>query len=171
LGGRALPPPAQQPRAAPPGGKPLAGAAWVSGQVALESVATLRDDGFAAIIDLRPDGESPDQPASSAMAAESGRQGLQFTYVPVPRSEIPDAAVDALVAALASAKRPVLLYCGSGRRASRTWALAEASRAGGLQAGDIEAVLSRLGQPVEDLRPRIDRRVAARSTVSDARPH
>jgi uncharacterized protein (TIGR01244 family) len=78
---------------------------------------------------------------------------------------MPDAVADDLAAALSATDAgPVLLYCRSGRRAARAWALAEASRRGGLTAEEIESAVRNVGQPVDDLRDRIRGRVAARQS-------
>ncbi|WP_172461855.1 beta-lactamase hydrolase domain-containing protein [Dyella jiangningensis] len=142
--------------------KPLADGVWVSEQIGPPQLALLRQQRFATVVDLRPDGEVAAQPSSSDMADAAGRAGLAFSYVPVPHGAIPDGAVNALQKALASEPRPVLLYCRSGRRAARTWALAEASRPGGLDARAIRKVVLDVGQPVDDLGAEIQARIAAR---------
>jgi uncharacterized protein (TIGR01244 family) len=88
---------------------------------------------------------------------------LTFAYVPVPHGDIPGQAVDALGQSLASAGKPVLLYCRSGKRAARTWALSEASRADGLDAVAIQAAVRSAGQSADDLAESIAARIAARS--------
>lgn len=117
---------------------------------------------YAKIIDLRPDGEVDGQPSSSEMAQAARRQAVAFGYVPVPHGEIPEEAVLKLRQALADQKGQVLLYCRSGKRAARTWALAEAGRPGGLQADEIIAAVRGAGQEADDLRPRIQSAIAAR---------
>ncbi len=134
----------------------------VRDQVQLDGVARLRAEGFHTLIDLRPDGEAADQPSSGAVAEAARRSGLAFSYVPTPHGDIPDATVAALAQTLATAERPVMLYCRSGKRAARVWALAEASRTGGFDAGAIAAAVRAAGQPIDDLLPRIEARIAAR---------
>lgn len=151
------------PRAIPM--KLLADGVWVSEQIGPPQLALLRQERFAAVVDLRPDGEVAGQPSSSAMADAASRAGLAFSYAPVPHGAIPDDAVSALQKALASQPRPVLLYCRSGRRAARTWALAEASRSGGLDAQAIRQAVLAVGQPVADLDAEIQARVAARPST------
>jgi len=133
----------------------------VSTQLELSAVSAVRRR-YAKIIDLRPDGEVQGQPSSADMAGAARRQGLHFSYVPVPHGEIPEAAVTQLREALAHERGPVLLYCRSGKRAARTWALAEAGRPGGLQADEIIAAVRAAGQEADDLRPRIEKAIAER---------
>jgi uncharacterized protein (TIGR01244 family) len=83
----------------------------------------------------------------------------------VPHGEIPEQAVTRLREALDRQQGPVLLYCRSGKRAARTWALAEASRPNGLPAEAIVAAVRGAGQEADDLRPRIDAAVAARGAA------
>lgn len=135
---------------------------WVSEQVQPEDMAELKQKGFRSIIDLRPDGEQQGQPSSDAINASAALSGLTFAYVPVPHGDIPDSQVDSLAMSLAVAEKPVILYCRSGRRAARTWALLEASRADGLDAKAIRLALNSAGQPSADLDSAIEARVAAR---------
>ena len=77
--------------------------------------------------------------------------------------DVPDHVVRDLAQALGVAERPVLLYCRSGKRAARVWALAEASRKGGPLKADIVGAVLAAGQPVDDLLPQIEARIAARA--------
>ena len=133
-------------------------------QVPLADVPGLSVKGYRTIIDLRPDGEERDQPASAAVAQAAAGAGLRFAYVPTPRGAIPDAVVADFARALDGAEGPVLLYCRSGSRAARVWALAEAARPGGGDAAAIAGAVKAAGQEVDDLMPRIAARIAARTT-------
>jgi uncharacterized protein (TIGR01244 family) len=134
----------------------------VTAQLRLQNIAALREQGFRTIIDLRPDGEAPDQAPSASIKQVAERAGFAFAFVPVPHGDIPAASVDALSRALIEAKKPVLLYCRTGRRAARTWALVEAQRPGGLDAAAIELAVKNAGQSAEDLDGPINAGVSAR---------
>jgi uncharacterized protein (TIGR01244 family) len=142
--------------------KQLTGDVWVSEQITPLQVLGLQAERFATIVDLRPDGEQTGQPSSLEMADAAARAGLAFSYDPVPHGVIPKEAVSKLQASLATQPKPILLYCRSGRRAARTWALAEASRPGGLDARSIEQLVQTAGQSVDDLEHDIQARIAAR---------
>ena len=135
----------------------------VAGQIGPADLAAAHDRGIRTVVAMRPDGEDTAQP-SAAMIGDAARSGgLAFAYIPVPHGDMPDSVADDLSAALSSAgNRPVLLYCRSGRRAARAWALAEASRPGGLSPREIEAAVVGIGQPVDDLAERIRVRADAR---------
>jgi uncharacterized protein (TIGR01244 family) len=135
---------------------------WVSEQVLPEDVAALKQKGFHSIIDLRPDGEQQGQPGSAEINAAAAANDLTFAYVPVPHGDIPDSQVDSLALSLDVVEKPVMLYCRSGRRAARTWALSEASRPGGLDASAIRLALDSAGQPSSDLDPAIASRISKR---------
>lgn len=140
----------------------LGGEISVAEQILRDDIPRLKASGFAAIIDLRPDGEADDQPDSKAIESVVVGNRMDFAYVPVPHGEIPDSAVQALSSALSSLPRPVLLYCRSGRRAVRTWSLVEASRAGGQNAEAIQSAAKGAGQSIDDLLPLIAQRIALR---------
>ncbi|KHJ59198.1 beta-lactamase hydrolase domain-containing protein, partial [Burkholderia glumae] len=77
-----------------------------------------RGAGFRAVICNRPDGESADQPAFAEIAAAARELGLDARYLPVEAADrIGEAQVDAFGAMLDALPKPVLAYCGSGRRA------------------------------------------------------
>lgn len=141
---------------------PLTAGVKVTEQIRLGDVVRIQAAGYKTLIDLRPDGEAADQPSSERVGTLARASDLDFAYVPVPHGDIPDSAVDALSKTLAASPRPVLLYCRSGRRAVRTWSLAEASRPGGLDAPAIVAAAKAAGHTVDDLLPAIARRIAAR---------
>lgn len=140
----------------------LAPGVWISEQIGPEQLAQVKSRGFRAVVDLRPDGEVAGQPSASAMGQAAAAQGLRFSYIPVTHGDVPPVAVDALGRALAHEETPVLLYCRSGRRAARTWALAEASRPGGLDAPAILNAVHGAGQDAGDLADQLTARIAAR---------
>lgn len=156
-----------------PGRRPLLLPASENGDVYISSQISLRDVGYMArrrmrtIIDMRPDGEAPDEPSHLEMEQSAKAQGLEFSYIPVPHESIPPATVNALGNVLASAEKPVVLYCRTGRRAVRTFALFEASRHDGPGADAILGMVRNAGFSAEDLRPEIVSRIVARTAVSE----
>lgn len=153
--------------AVPQGVHALAPGVSLSGQLQSVDLERMKAQGFASVIDLRPDGEADDQPAANAMQSAAQAQSLKFAYVPVPHGDIPAASVEALAQALQDSPKPVLLYCRSGRRAARTWSLVEASRPGGMPVPDILAAVKASGQSADDLLPLLAQRVAHRRPVQD----
>ncbi|MBS0516815.1 MAG: TIGR01244 family phosphatase [Proteobacteria bacterium] len=135
---------------------------WVTSQVSLEDIRGGKLHGARMLIDLRPDGEAPDQPPSAQVADAARAAGIDFAYIPVAHGAIADEAVTKLRSTLAGQPGPALLYCRSGSRAARTWALGEATDERGLPAATIRDIVARAGFATRDLDADIDARIAAR---------
>ena len=124
----------------------------VAPQIGVDDIATAADQGFALVINNRPDGEAPDQPTSAQMEAAARAAGLDYAFVPVRGGPTLE-QVEAVDAAIAEAKGPVLAFCRSGTRSIVTWSLGQARTGArergelvrlGEQAGyDLSAVLAR----------------------------
>lgn len=97
----------------------------VAPQIAPEDMAQAARDGFVLVINNRPDGEAPDQPASADMAAAAKAAGLAYVHIPVRGGPTPG-QVEAVAEAVAGAKGPVLAFCRSGTRSINTWSLGQA---------------------------------------------
>lgn len=95
----------------------------VSGQVLPQDVPALAVAGFRMIINNRPDGEQPGQPAGAELAAAAAAAGLAYHHIPVAGGLSPQ-QVQAMAAALDSADGPVLAFCAAGLRSTYLWALA-----------------------------------------------
>jgi uncharacterized protein (TIGR01244 family) len=119
--------------------------ASVAGQVWPEDLPSLVAAGFRTIVNNRPDGEQPGQPAAAEIEAAAQAAGLGYHHIPVAGG-FSQAQVDAMTSALASG--PVLAFCASGTRSTFLWALARA------QAGDDPAELgAKAASAGYDLRP------------------
>ncbi len=97
----------------------------VAPQIELTDVARAKAEGFAMIINNRPDGESPDQPSSAQIEAAARAAGIAYVHLPVrggPTAE--QAEIEQGI--LADAKGPVLAYCRSGTRSIVTWSVGQA---------------------------------------------
>lgn len=140
---------------------------YIASQLSPDQVGRLRRSGFRSLIDLRPDGEAADQPASSVIDAAARASHLDFRYIPTPHGEIPDAVVDEFEQALDEMPRNTVVYCRTGRRAVRVFALAEASRADGPAVDEILKMTVQAGFAAEDLRSSLVARIARRGSHSD----
>jgi uncharacterized protein (TIGR01244 family) len=149
--------------------KPLAPGVDVTSQLRIGDIRTLQGR-FATIIDLRPDGEAPDQPSSSVVEGNCKDFGIKFAYVPVPHGTIPDKSVRALERAIQANPKAILLYCHSGKRAVRTFCLAEASRPGGASLERILAAANAAGHSADDLSSELTARIAHRSSKPEVAP-
>jgi len=96
----------------------------VSGQITVADLDEIKALGFKSIVSHRPDGEEAGQPAFAEIAARAEELGLKIKHVPVgPMGVTPEAVTD-MVDALDDFDRPMLGYCRSGARSTRTYELA-----------------------------------------------
>lgn len=96
----------------------------VWGQIGAEEVAAAADAGFTTIVNNRPDGEEPGQPAGAEIAAAAAAAGLAYIAIPVDHSGFREDQAAAMAEALNSADGPILAFCRSGTRSTFLWALA-----------------------------------------------
>ena len=98
----------------------------VSPQITPEEARAAVAGGVTLIINNRPDGEAPDQPANAEIEAAAKAGGADYLYLPVVGRPTP-AQAKAQAEAVAAAKGPALAFCRSGTRSITTWALGEAA--------------------------------------------
>jgi uncharacterized protein (TIGR01244 family) len=136
---------------------------YLTSQLQTEDISRVSRKGIHTIVAMRPDGEAEDQPSSSEIAAVAARvRAMRFHYIPVPHDTIPETAVIALQQALRESQGSTLLYCRTGRRAVRLFALTEAARYGGPGMDAILDIVKTAGFSADDLQETIKQRIAAR---------
>jgi len=135
----------------------------VSTQITVDDVKAIRDKGFRTIVNMRPDDEAPEHAKYPEMQTAAQAAGLGYGYIPLKKGKpMPATAPEALVSVLTRMPKPVLLFEETPERPAKVWALAEASRAGGLDADAILAAVKSAGFSADDLAPQIAKRIAAR---------
>ena len=107
----------------------------VAPQIGVEDIAAAADQGFTLVINNRPDGEAPGQPTSAQMEAAARAAGVEYVHIPVVGGPTLE-QVEAVEAAIAEAKGPVLAFCRSGTRSIVTWSLGQA-RTGARPRGEL----------------------------------
>jgi uncharacterized protein (TIGR01244 family) len=117
------------------------------GQLQAADMAAAVERGVTVIVNNRPDGEEPGQPAAAEIEAAAKAAGLAYAHIPI-EAEFSSDKVAALSAALAEAEGLALLFCRSGTRSAYLWALARA-REGALP----EALLRNAARAGYSLRP------------------
>ena len=120
----------------------------VSPQISPDDIAQIKAAGFVAIINNRPDGESPDQPSSATMQAAAEAAGLAYHYIPLGREGVSPEMVEETKAVLEGSTGPVFCYCRSGTRSTTLWAL---SQAGKLPAQEIVTAAAHAGYDMSHL--------------------
>ncbi len=123
-----------------------------SPQLTPDDVAAAAAQGFRTIIDLRPDGEEPGQPAAATIEAAAREHGLAFVHIPVVSGQVGDTQVDAMAEAMAAQPGPALGYCRSGTRVATLWAL---TQGGKTDADKLINTARGAGYDLEKLRPRL----------------
>ena len=107
-------------------------------QISVADVEEAARQGFKTIINNRPDGESPDQPAGHEIEAAAARAGLAYFHIPVAGGPTPQ-QVETMQQVLETAAKPVLAFCRSGTRSIVTWSLSQAA-SGARDRGDLVAL-------------------------------
>lgn len=96
----------------------------VTSQPDIKSFTAFAIQGYAAVINVCPDGE-PGQLGDAAEKAASAEAGVSYSFVPVNGSAITEADIRAFQNALNEAKGPVVAHCSSGTRALTLHVLGE----------------------------------------------
>ena len=120
----------------------------VSGQISPEDIATLKSLGFVAIVNNRPDGESPDQPAGAEIEAAAKAAGLAYHAIPLGREGVNADLVEKTKAVIEGSDGPVFCFCRSGTRSTTLWAL---SQAGEMDASEIISQAAEAGYDMSHL--------------------
>ena len=111
----------------------------VSPQITPADVARAKAQGFTTIVNNRPDGEAPDQPAAAEIEAAARAAGLAYVHIPVRGMPTPE-QVEETRAAILNSEGPVLAFCRTGTRCINTWSIGER-----LAGGDRDELV-RIGQ-------------------------
>lgn len=120
----------------------------VSGQIGPEDVAVIKAAGFTTIVNNRPDGEAPEQPAGAEIEAAARTAGLDYVFIPMGRAGVTPDMVEKTQATLEGSEGPVLCFCRTGTRSTTLWAL---SQAGQMDAGDIISAAANAGYDMSHL--------------------
>jgi uncharacterized protein (TIGR01244 family) len=124
----------------------------VSPQITVEDIDEAARLGFRTIINNRPDGEDPTQPASREIEAAATAAGLAYFYLPVRGGPTPQ-QVETTERLLEEVQGPVLAFCRSGTRSIVTWALAQA-QADARPRDELVSLGRQAGYDLEGLLPR-----------------
>ena len=114
-------------------------------QLTVADIDEAAAQGIRLIVNNRPDGEEPGQPASAEIEAAARATGIAYRHIPIAGG-FPPEQVEAMAQALEQG--PVLAFCRSGTRSTFLWALARAKR--GAPAEESVAAAAAAGY---DLRP------------------
>jgi len=120
----------------------------VSPQISLEDIPAIKAAGFVAIINNRPEGESPDQTPGAEIEMAAHAAGLAYHFIPLGREGVSAQMVEDTKSVLEGSTGPVFCYCRSGTRSTTLWAL---SQAGKQPANEIISAAANAGYDVSHL--------------------
>jgi uncharacterized protein (TIGR01244 family) len=126
----------------------------VAAQIDEAAVADAAAQGFALIVNNRPDGEEPSAPQGEAIAAAAAAAGIGYVAIPVGSGGFGPAEIDALALALREIDGPILAYCRSGTRSTYLWALANARDGGAVE--PLIAAAAAQGYDISGIRPTLE---------------
>lgn len=126
----------------------------VSGQIQPADIAALKAAGFVAIVNNRPDGESPEQPTGAEIEQAAKAAGLDYFAIPLGREGVSPDMVEQTRSVLEGSAGPVFAFCRSGTRSTTLWAL---SQAGEMDAADIISQAAEAGYDLSHLAGHLSR--------------
>ena len=125
----------------------------VSPQIAPNDLATLRERGFALVINNRPDGEEPGQPVGRDIERAALAAGLAYLAIPVAGG-FSVSQVSAMNEAIEAAFGPVFAFCRTGTRSTLLWSLVQASK--GASPETIAATAAAAGYDIAPVRAAVE---------------
>ncbi len=128
--------------------RPLAPGVRVWGQIHADDVVRAKDLGVTLIVNNRPDGEEPGQPASAQVEAWARAAGLDYASVPVRGRPTPEDA--AAMADLLAKTDSALIFCRSGMRSTAAWAMAQTA-SGAMSPDEARAAAAAAGYDLSGL--------------------
>ncbi len=127
---------------------------YASPQVTPQEISEAAAMGITLVVNNRPDGEAPDQPAGADIEAAARAAGMDYLAIPIGSAGFSEPQVEKLQDALASAEGPALGFCRSGTRSTLLWSLARART--GDDPEDISEAAAAAGYDVSPVRPAMD---------------
>ena len=108
-------------------------------QASPEDMAVVAKQGFASVMNNRPDFEhDADQPTAQSVADAAHAVGMGFYDLPFSASRVTPELLVQFAQVVGQAKKPILLYCRSGARSTAIYRMAV--EAGYLNAEDLSLV-------------------------------
>ncbi len=98
----------------------------ISGQVSLDEIKTLANEGVKTLICNRPDGEEANQITCTEIIAAAKENGINFIHIPVAGKNIPTEPLNEFNQVIDSCDHKIHAYCKTGMRAAIFWALSYA---------------------------------------------
>ena len=121
----------------------------IGAQISPEDIEQLRVDGFASIINARPDDEIGEYMTSEEAKRLAEESGLAYAHTPTEGHEIFETEIiDVFEKALAELPTPIFSHCKTGTRSAMLWALVAARHR---EVEDVIETLRDAGQELDFL--------------------
>ncbi len=90
----------------------------ISGQITVDDVKSLANQGYKTLVNNRPDGEEPNQPSSDDIAKVAGEYGIEYRHIPFAGGMFEMHHVQEFADFYNQSQRPLHIFCRSGNRSS-----------------------------------------------------
>lgn len=90
-------------------------------QIQASDIPAIAAAGYRVLINNRPDGEAPGQPASAEVERAAEAAGLEYHYYPLNAFNYPGDDLEAMAALFDDPEKPVFAFCRSGTRSCNLW--------------------------------------------------
>ncbi|HEX9933379.1 MAG TPA: TIGR01244 family sulfur transferase [Allosphingosinicella sp.] len=95
----------------------------VAGQILPSQVSEIAAVGVTMIVNNRPDGEEPGQPAAAEIEAAARAAGLGYRHIPIASGFATGDILAMMDAMIEAGEGKLLAFCKSGTRSTFLWAL------------------------------------------------
>lgn len=98
---------------------------YISDQIKVSDMNTLKNMGIKSIINNRPDNEDKSQPLSHDLFQSATDINLDYQYLPVMPSTFSNETIAKLTKMLDIMEKPIVMFCRTGNRSTNLWALSQ----------------------------------------------
>lgn len=125
---------------------------YITGQISPEQIKQASTEGIKTIVNLRPDGEKTGyiDAADASDLAVNGK--LNYHHLPIAMTGPNQDQVNSFGELLENCEAPVLVHCGTGKRAAILWALCNK---GILSVDEIIKCCADCGHDISKMRPHL----------------
>lgn len=102
-----------------------------TGQLSVEDIKALAEEGVKTLIFNRPDQESEDQPDTAELKKTAEDLGMQWVHQPVISGQVTEEQGIEFGKLYAEAPKPVVAFCRTGARCGCLWALSQKGQKSG----------------------------------------
>lgn len=97
----------------------------VAPQISTDDIPALKEMGYVAVINNRPDGEVEGQPLTADIKSKALEVGLDYYDLPILSGTLPAEAIAETKSLLDKIEGPAFAFCRSGTRSITLWALSQ----------------------------------------------